>query len=74
METKEIYILIYILGYLASYIITKYLRNKRNKNDWDDVFCTIIFSLFSWVYFFYFLLVFSKIIFDNINIKPPKWL
>jgi uncharacterized BrkB/YihY/UPF0761 family membrane protein len=74
METKEIYILIYISGYLASYMLTKYVRFKNNKNDWGDIFATIIFSFFSWIYFLFALFIFSKKIFNNINIKPPKWL
>lgn len=57
--------IIYISGFIATWVVCKYVRGKRN-NGWEDVRTTLMVSILSWVGLFYLLFFTSP--------KPPKWL
>ena len=63
---------IYISGFILTYLFCKWLRNKKDNNNWEDVGITIIASLFSWVM----VIVVGVIgLVETIKVKnPPKWL
>lgn len=78
METKYIITIIYIIGFILTWIVCKKLRNVDNKNRWSDVLLTFLFSMFSFVGLFIIAIisiVWAIINIDDImNIKPPKFL
>ena len=65
--------IIYIIGFLISYIIIKIIRNKNNKTStWEDVAWSFGISIFSFVGILFTLgMLFLNYIEDK---KPPKWL
>ena len=67
---------IYISGFILTYLICKGLRNKNNDNTWGDVGATIFASIFSWVAVIAFLVCMGVIILvEMVKVKnPPKWL
>lgn len=73
-KTKRIMILlIYITGFITSYIIAKYIRNKSSReSNWLDIFLTILCSLASW----FAVIIELLIIFIAwlVVTKPLKWL
>ena len=74
----EYVIIIYIVGFLTSYIlIKKFVRVDNDKNEWINVLLTFMFSLFSWFTVIMIGLTEYKKIFKILGIKtfkPPKWL
>lgn len=68
----EIALIIYLAGFIATYIITKLIRNKARCNEWSDIIATFLVSLFSWIGVFIFFLCYLTSIKNNI--KPPKFL
>lgn len=68
--------IIYISGFIVTYIWCKLIRNTIDKNDWEDVFITIFLSLFSWVSFILIgVLALFVYLTETIKLKnPPKWL
>jgi hypothetical protein len=42
-------IIIYLIGYIVSYLLFKHLRNKEDANTWKYVFFTITGSFCSWL-------------------------
>lgn len=71
-QNKQIFLGIYIIGYLLCYYIIKLWRNRNDKFNWEDVFISIFFSLFSWVML---LIIGVIILFESEKFKkPPKWL
>lgn len=68
--------IIYISGFIVTYICCKLIRNTIDKNDWEDVFITIFLSLFSWVSFILIgVLALFVYLTETIKLKnPPKWL
>lgn len=74
----EYFTIIYIIGFLLSYImIKKFARINEYSNDWDDVAFTFLFSLFSWFTVIIATIFAYKKIFKIIGVKafkPPRWL
>jgi hypothetical protein len=68
--------IIYISGFILTYLMCKWLRNKDNDNTWGDVDATIFASIFSWVAIIAFLVCIGVIILvEMVKVKnPPKWL
>jgi hypothetical protein len=68
--------IIYISGFILTYLMCKWLRSKNNNNTWWDVGATIFASIFSWVAIIAFLVCIGVIILVGIvKVKnPPKWL
>jgi hypothetical protein len=68
--------IIYISGFILTYLIYKGLRNKDNDNTWGDVGATIFASIFSWGAIVFMVLALGVIILnETIKAKnPPKWL
>ena len=62
----------YLVGYVIAYLLIKRWRNKKELNEWGDVFLTLVISLGSWVSCMIILLVlFTSYINNN---KPPRFL
>lgn len=40
--------IIYISGFILTYLMCKWLRSKGNDNTWVDISATIFASIFSW--------------------------
>lgn len=60
---------IYLVGFVATYLLCKYVRNE---NTWEDVFACLFCSALSWLGF---LLILCVVLLDYIKRKePPKWL
>lgn len=69
--------IVYISGFILTYIIGKYLRTKSGcENTWGDVGATLFASLFSWgAILFMGALIGIVVLIETIKIKnPPKWL
>lgn len=68
--------IIYISGFIVTYISCKLIRNNIDENDWGDVVTTIFLSLFSWVSFILIgVLALFEYLTETIKLKnPPKWL
>ena len=64
-------LIIYLVGFLSTYILIKHIRNKQTENEWHDVLWTFVNSLLSWVSFISLLIAYVS---KNNNTKPPKWL
>jgi len=68
--------IIYISGFIITYLMCKLIRNRLNENSWKDVSVTIFLSVSSWIAFTLicvlalFLYLKEHIILKN----PPKWL
>ena len=68
--------IIYISGFIVTYLMCKWLRNQNDDNTWGDVGATWFASLFSWIAIIV-LAVTLGVIFlvETIKVKnPPKWL
>lgn len=66
-------ILIYLTGFIATYLLIKKVRNKIESNDWSDVILTIALSLFSWIAFVF--VFFMSLYHDIFDLpKPHKFL
>lgn len=70
------WLIIYISGFIATYLMCKSIRNKAYQNGWGDVGATIFASLFSWGTIVLMLgLVGFVFLSETIKVKnPPKWL
>jgi hypothetical protein len=68
--------IIYISGFILTYLMCKWLRNKAEDNTWGDVGATIFASIFSWGAIVFMVLALGVIILnETIKAKnPPKWL
>ena len=65
--------LIYILGFIATWWLSKKLRNATESNDWGGiVMLSLLSSLFSWIGFVAILLVYAMV--RSKETKPPKWM
>lgn len=80
MEEKYIIILIilYVIGFLFTYYLTKKVRNWSSSNDIADIFGSMFLSLMNpitlwFVLTFYFLIIIKEYLEEH-NIKPPTWL
>jgi hypothetical protein len=72
---KMVIAIVYVLGFLASYILIKILRQQVLEDNWGFVILGAILSLGSWVTFLLVLLVIGVIyLLGHLDIKPPKWL
>jgi RsiW-degrading membrane proteinase PrsW (M82 family) len=68
------YLIIYLIGFIITYIICKITRNQSKENTWKDVFITFLISLFSWVGVIIIIIIYL-VWYINKNCKnPPKWL
>lgn len=67
---------IYISGFIATYLMCKWIRNKGYQNTWGDVLATIFASLFSWGAIIVMAVALGVIVLvETIKVKnPPKWL
>lgn len=67
---------IYISGFIVTYLMCKWLRNKDNDNTWGDVGATIFTSMFSWIAIIAGLVCIGVIfLIETVKLKnPPKWL
>ena len=60
---------IYLVGFVATYLLCKYIRTE---NTWGDIYSCLFWSIFSWLGF---LVILFVILLDYIERKePPKWL
>lgn len=67
-------LVIYLIGFLATYGLTKWIRVKSGDNEWEDVLTSVFWSIFSW---FGFIFVFFALVYNYIKEErkdPPKWL
>lgn len=70
-----IWIILYVLGFVTSYLIFKNARNKFDANDWIDVGFNILFSLGSWLSAVAAIIMIQFIYLDYFEEnEPPKWL
>ena len=75
-----IYLVIYLSGVIATYVLLKWSRNRLNQNTWEDVIVTIFVSLFSWIAFTLLGLGIIKKLLSTLikhiieKTEPPKWL
>ena len=69
-------LVVYLIGFVVMYLITKQLRNNMRANKWEDVVLSFMLSLFSWIGIVVTLLtlLLSLITGKLKNTKPPKWL
>ena len=74
VKTKITYIIIYIIGFIVSYIIVR--REKRHEfgkgYSWANVCQCILASLFSWFLVACWIIIQLVIIISKIEIKNPK--
>lgn len=73
MTTETILWIVYIIGFVCAYILTKYIRRGENSN-WSDIFASFFLSLLSWVFV---IIAGTTELESKIkikNFKPPKWL
>lgn len=68
--------IIYISGFIVTYLMCKLIRNKSNENSWGDVGATLFVSIFSWVAIIVLGIALVVIgLVETIKVKnPPKWL
>ncbi len=67
--------IIYLAGFLATYILCKKIRNEHpdQNNNWADVLRTIFCSMFSWLSFAVLLMLYGVYLTaKKIKIKTPK--
>ena len=69
-------LVVYLIGFVVMYLITKQLRNNMRANKWEDVVLSFMLSFFSWIGIVVTLLtlLLSLITGKLKNTKPPKWL
>ena len=68
--------IIYISGFILTYLFCKWLRNQNDENTWGDVGATLFVSIFSWgaIIVLGIALVVIGLV-ETIKVKnPPKWL
>lgn len=64
-------LIIYLIGFILTYLLCKHLRTEHT---WEDVWICFFWAIFSWFGFVFVLLV---ILYQYIKQKynePPKWL
>lgn len=68
--------IIYISGFVVTYLMCKWLRNQNDDNTWGDVCATWFASLFSWGAIAFTIIALGVIVLvETIKVKnPPKWL
>lgn len=67
--------IVYVLGFLASYILIKFIRDQFYINTWAYVIIGSFLSMGSWITFFTILIVIGIIYLINfIDHEPPRWL
>lgn len=72
-----IYLIIYLIGFVATWIVLKWWRNKNLDvyTEWIDILASFLFSLFSWLGFTICVIVILIQLLNENNVpKPPKWL
>lgn len=78
MNNLNIEIILYILGFLLSYILIKIIaRNNEKADNWNQIFISFFVSLFSWFTVIVIIIIAWNDIIKKIGIKlpkPPKWL
>ena len=69
-------LVVYLIGFVVMYLITKQLRNNMRANKWEDVVLSFMLSFFSWIGIVVTLLtLLLSLITDKFkDTKPPKWL
>ena len=69
------YFIIYIIGFLVSYLILKYFREQTFNSTWNTVILTFLISLLSWLSVAI-VLGLSGILYlvNKLDSEPPKWL
>lgn len=67
---------IYISGFIVTYLMCKWIRNKTDDNTWGDVGATLFVSIFSWITIVFMICDIGVLfISELIKVKnPPKWL
>ena len=68
--------IIYISGFILTYLFCKWIRDKNNDNTWGDVGATLFVSIFSWgaIIVLSIALVVIGLV-ETVKAKnPPKWL
>ena len=67
---------IYISGFILTYLFCKWLRNRGNDNTWGDVGATLFLSMLSWVAIICLVCLLLVLFFvELVKVKnPPKWL
>ena len=71
------YLIIYLLGFLCSYLVMKIFVRKKDNNNWIDIKNTIFFALLSWVSCIIGLAILIVEVIDKYfedNKIPPKWM
>ena len=66
-------IILYIIGFIITYILCKHYRGKDEKNNtWQDVGITLVFSICSFIGLVVILII--AIMYTDFTSKPPKYL
>jgi hypothetical protein len=72
-----IYLMIYLTGFVASFLLLKIGRDKEEERTWSEILFDTFVSLFSWVailaIFICYIIEYIRNIDSNLP-KPPKWL
>lgn len=66
--------IVYLVGFLCTYILCKFIRHRQKENEWSDVGATFVISLFSWLSLIILLIMVMIVYMNKSNFKPPKWL
>lgn len=73
-----ILIILYIIGFIITYIICKKLRNKQDNNEWSDVRLSIVIAFMSFIglilILIIWLIVVSNEYINEHDLKPPTFL
>lgn len=78
MKTNTIIWIIYLSGFLLSYLFIKFFVRTKKHNTWEDVKYTFLISLFSYIAFIIITCFYIKEIIEKTkdfwNKDAPKWL
>lgn len=66
-----IYLTLYIIGIIGTYIICKVARNIMDENNWNAIIVALLISIF-WPLSYFIFIILSVI--KVSKSKPPKWL
>jgi hypothetical protein len=70
------YWIIYIIGYITSYYLTRHVVKKKTDRQWlwGDVIMVMIFSTVSWISVVIALTFYIIDLLEDDDNKPPRWL
>lgn len=66
--------IIYLIGFLCTYALCKFIRYKQDENKWEDIGVSFVLSFFSWLSFIALLIIMLIEYIEDHDTKPPKWL